>query len=43
MKIYCKQCQERIRLKDGVYEQVIKVDHINPTECRATGEEHVPR
>lgn len=43
MKTYCRNCQERIRLRDGLYEQVMRVEYIDPTECRAGGGEHVPR
>lgn len=43
MRTYCRYCQERLRLRDGIYQRASPYVDTDPAECRATGGEHVPR
>lgn len=42
-KIYCRNCQEKLKEVDGRYLQAAIHEYVDPVVCRATGEEHVPR
>lgn len=42
-KLYCRNCQEKLKVVDGKYSQVVLHSYVDPVTCRATGEEHVPR
>lgn len=42
-KIYCRNCQERLKKTDKGHEQIASNEFVNPAECRATGGPHVPR
>lgn len=43
MKIYCRNCQERVKVQNGVYVLVTGHPYSSPSVCRTTGGGHEPR